>query len=61
MGGIRTVDGILSILQTTATIVSLWKYHFPRIIIAGVTQDEREAYQEMMDMLHEHMELMIPT
>jgi hypothetical protein len=61
MGGIRTVDGILSILQTTATIVSLWKYHFPRIVIAGVTQDEREAYQEMMDMLHEHMELMIPT
>jgi hypothetical protein len=61
MGGIRTVDGILSILQTTATIVSLWKYHFPRIVIAGVTQDEREAYHEMMDMLHEHMELIIPT
>ena len=60
VGGIirrRTVDGILSTLQTTATIVSLCKCHFPRIVIAGVTQDEHEAYQDMMDMLQGHMEL----
>lgn len=61
MGGIQQPDDISSILQTTATIVSLWRYHFPRIVIAGVSENEREAYQEMMKMLQDHLQLIPNT
>eukprot|EP00984_Skeletonema_dohrnii_P018855 scaffold8920_cov84-Skeletonema_dohrnii-CCMP3373.AAC.1 len=52
----------LTILQTTATITSLWKHAFPRIVIAGVSPNEHAAFQEIKKLLHQqgHLQL-IPT
>eukprot|EP00984_Skeletonema_dohrnii_P016009 scaffold7018_cov109-Skeletonema_dohrnii-CCMP3373.AAC.1 len=52
----------LTILQTTATITSLWKQHFPRIVIAGVSPNEHAAFQEIKKVLQQqgHLQL-IPT
>jgi len=52
----------LTILQTTATITSLWKHNFPRIVIAGVSPNEHAAFQEIKKVLQQqgHLQL-IPT
>eukprot|EP00985_Skeletonema_marinoi_P017020 scaffold9252_cov160-Skeletonema_marinoi.AAC.11 len=52
----------LTILQTTATITSLWKHAFPRIVIAGVSPNEHAAFQEIKKLLQQqgHLQL-IPT
>ena len=52
----------LTILQTTATITSLWKHNFPRIVIAGVSPNEHAAFQEIKKLLQQqgHLQL-IPT
>jgi hypothetical protein len=43
----------LSILQLTATITSLYKHHFPRIVIAGVSPNERQVFQSMIQLFHQ--------
>ena len=45
-------------LQIIATITSLWRNHFPRIVIAGVTPTEHRTFLEIRETLHDHLHLL---
>ena len=45
------------ILQAAATIASLWMAGFPRVVIVGVSNNERMASQKIFDMLQSHIQI----
>lgn len=47
----------LVILQAGATIASLWRVGFPRIVVAGISENERFVAEEIFALLEEHVAL----
>eukprot|EP00581_Thalassiosira_minuscula_P017083 CAMPEP_0183720148 /NCGR_PEP_ID=MMETSP0737-20130205/12850_1 /TAXON_ID=385413 /ORGANISM="Thalassiosira miniscula, Strain CCMP1093" /LENGTH=467 /DNA_ID=CAMNT_0025949969 /DNA_START=95 /DNA_END=1499 /DNA_ORIENTATION=+ len=44
-------------LQTAATIASLWNIGFQRVVVIGVSKNEKTAFLDIQQMLSEHMKL----
>jgi len=44
-------------LQTSATIASLWNVGFPRVVVVGVSENERKVAQQAFDLIKDHLEI----